>query len=369
MLTRFDVPHECRVVSAHRTPDWMTRIRQDGRSAGPGSDHRRRRRRGAPAGHGRGAHAAAGAGRAGAEPRACKGSTRCCRSCRCPAECPWRRWPSARPEPPTPPCWPSAFWPSAARNCARSCKPSASEQRRSVLGERCRDAADFAGRDGRRIGQRPTRPHVRHCRAAHGLSRAHVFSPERRHADRPGRRRAKSTPPTKISTRVRRVRPKGRRGDVRVREHPGRRSTKRRAELRRCARRRSVLHIDPASPAREDVSLREPAFRSRRFAAVRSPDELPRGAAELGTPAVLKTAGWGYDGKGQTKIGSPAEADGGLAERWRPTKPCSRRWSISSANCRLSWRAGYDGAMADYGRDRQHARQPYSRRLGRRRPR
>ncbi len=23
MLTRFDVPHECRVVSAHRTPDWM----------------------------------------------------------------------------------------------------------------------------------------------------------------------------------------------------------------------------------------------------------------------------------------------------------------------------------------------------------
>src|SRR5688572_11739086 len=23
MLTRFDVPHECRVVSAHRTPAWM----------------------------------------------------------------------------------------------------------------------------------------------------------------------------------------------------------------------------------------------------------------------------------------------------------------------------------------------------------
>jgi 5-(carboxyamino)imidazole ribonucleotide mutase len=24
MLTRFDVPHECRIVSAHRTPAWMT---------------------------------------------------------------------------------------------------------------------------------------------------------------------------------------------------------------------------------------------------------------------------------------------------------------------------------------------------------
>ena len=23
MLTRFDVPHECRIVSAHRTPDWL----------------------------------------------------------------------------------------------------------------------------------------------------------------------------------------------------------------------------------------------------------------------------------------------------------------------------------------------------------
>src|ERR1700745_3737191 len=24
ILTQFDVPHECRIVSAHRTPDWLT---------------------------------------------------------------------------------------------------------------------------------------------------------------------------------------------------------------------------------------------------------------------------------------------------------------------------------------------------------
>ena len=24
MLTRLDIPHECRIVSAHRTPEWLT---------------------------------------------------------------------------------------------------------------------------------------------------------------------------------------------------------------------------------------------------------------------------------------------------------------------------------------------------------
>ena len=33
MLTRFGVPHECHVVSAHRTPDWMARIRHGRRGA------------------------------------------------------------------------------------------------------------------------------------------------------------------------------------------------------------------------------------------------------------------------------------------------------------------------------------------------
>jgi 5-(carboxyamino)imidazole ribonucleotide synthase len=36
--------------------------------------------------------------------------------------------------------------------------------------------------------------------------------------------------------------------------------------------------------------------------------ELESALQELGTPAVLKTAGWGYDGKGQKKINSLSEA-------------------------------------------------------------
>ena len=46
-LTKFGVPHECRVLSAHRTPHADGGIRRPGRIARHGSDHRRRRRRGA----------------------------------------------------------------------------------------------------------------------------------------------------------------------------------------------------------------------------------------------------------------------------------------------------------------------------------
>ena len=49
VLTQFEVPHEVRVVSAHRTPDWLTEYARGRRSPGPAGDHRRRRRRRPPA--------------------------------------------------------------------------------------------------------------------------------------------------------------------------------------------------------------------------------------------------------------------------------------------------------------------------------
>ncbi|HYY59004.1 MAG TPA: 5-(carboxyamino)imidazole ribonucleotide synthase [Pyrinomonadaceae bacterium] len=60
--------------------------------------------------------------------------------------------------------------------------------------------------------------------------------------------------------------------------------------------------------------LREKTFLTRAgypvtpFRHVRSLEDLRAGLGELGSPAVLKTAGFGYDGKGQTKISSPDEA-------------------------------------------------------------
>jgi 5-(carboxyamino)imidazole ribonucleotide mutase len=34
MLTRFGVPHECRIVSAHRTPDWLRQFATEAESRG-----------------------------------------------------------------------------------------------------------------------------------------------------------------------------------------------------------------------------------------------------------------------------------------------------------------------------------------------
>ena len=87
MLTQFGVPHECRVVSAHRTPAWMAEFAA------------RRRGRGLEviiAGAGGAAHLP---GMVAAhtllpvlgvpvQSHALTGSTRCCRSCRCPAAIP-----------------------------------------------------------------------------------------------------------------------------------------------------------------------------------------------------------------------------------------------------------------------------------------
>lgn len=44
------------------------------------------------------------------------------------------------------------------------------------------------------------------------------------------------------------------------------------------------------------------------FAAVRSLSELESGLAALDTPAILKTAAFGYDGKGQARVDAPSAA-------------------------------------------------------------
>ncbi len=64
---------------------------------------------------------------------------------------------------------------------------------------------------------------------------------------------------------------------------------------------------------REKTYLSEHGFPVVPFVPVRSLEELQAALGRLGTPAVLKTAGWGYDGKGQCKLASPAEA----AKAWQ----------------------------------------------------
>jgi 5-(carboxyamino)imidazole ribonucleotide synthase len=60
---------------------------------------------------------------------------------------------------------------------------------------------------------------------------------------------------------------------------------------------------------REKTFLRDHGFPVAPFHVVRTLEELRLALHRVGCPAVLKTAGWGYDGKGQVKIETPDHAD------------------------------------------------------------
>ncbi len=57
----------------------------------------------------------------------------------------------------------------------------------------------------------------------------------------------------------------------------------------------------------EKALARELGAMTAEFRAVHSLDELEQAVASLGLPAILKTTRFGYDGKGQAKITSPAD--------------------------------------------------------------
>jgi 5-(carboxyamino)imidazole ribonucleotide synthase len=79
----------------------------------------------------------------------------------------------------------------------------------------------------------------------------------------------------------------------------------------------SVLHTTQ-NRLREKNFLAQSGFPITRFRHVTSVESLRDALAEIGYPAILKTAGFGYDGKGQARIGSDADIESlapALAER------------------------------------------------------
>ncbi len=70
----------------------------------------------------------------------------------------------------------------------------------------------------------------------------------------------------------------------------------------------SVLHTTQHR-LREKTFLCQNGFPTTPFATVHSLGDLSSAIQRIGCPAVLKTAGFGYDGKGQTKIASLAEGE------------------------------------------------------------
>jgi 5-(carboxyamino)imidazole ribonucleotide synthase len=67
----------------------------------------------------------------------------------------------------------------------------------------------------------------------------------------------------------------------------------------------AVLHI-AQQRAREKAFLAERGFPVTPFASIRDEGDLETAIRAVGTPAVLKTASFGYDGKGQVKVTTPA---------------------------------------------------------------
>ena len=85
-----------------------------------------------------------------------------------------------------------------------------------------------------------------------------------------------------------------------------------------------VLHTTQ-NRLREKTCLQNAGLPVTPFAPVRSAVDIDEAVAAVGLPAVLKTASWGYDGKGQLRVASHQQAcqawqslGGGEAvlERW-----------------------------------------------------
>ena len=99
---------------------------------------------------------------------------------------------------------------------------------------------------------------------------------------------------------------------------------------------------------REKTFLRSAGFPVTPFAAIHNVVELERALVELGCPAVLKTAGWGYDGKGQVKINHAGEA----AAAWATVKTeeaVLEAWVTYEQEVSVVAARGLDGGVADFG--------------------
>ena len=109
----------------------------------------------------------------------------------------------------------------------------------------------------------------------------------------------------------------------------------------------AVLHI-AQNRKREKEFLRGHGFPCAPFRLVQSLAELHTAVAEIGMPSILKTAGFGYDGKGQVRLRAASE----VAAAWE---------TLGGAECVLEGfveferevsvvaARGMDGAFAHYG--------------------
>lgn len=99
---------------------------------------------------------------------------------------------------------------------------------------------------------------------------------------------------------------------------------------------------------REKTFLNAAGFPVTPFAVVRSVGELHSALDQLGLPAVLKTAGWGYDGKGQIKIVGYDQA-GAAWEALATSEAVLEAWVDFDCEVSVVAARGIDGRVTDFG--------------------
>ncbi|MGH9769973.1 MAG: 5-(carboxyamino)imidazole ribonucleotide synthase [Blastocatellia bacterium] len=109
----------------------------------------------------------------------------------------------------------------------------------------------------------------------------------------------------------------------------------------------SVLHTTQ-NRLREKTFLRDHGFPITPFKTVNSLDDLKAGLNEFGYPAVLKTAGFGYDGKGQTKITSPGQAEAALTFAGKQ-EMVLEAWVDFALELSVIGARGIDGSFTHWG--------------------
>jgi 5-(carboxyamino)imidazole ribonucleotide synthase len=108
-----------------------------------------------------------------------------------------------------------------------------------------------------------------------------------------------------------------------------------------------VLHV-AQHRLREKTFLRDAGLPVTPFAAVRSRADLDAALAALGTPAVLKAAAWGYDGKGQVRIDTAADAEQAWA-RLGTDEAILEAYIEFEREISVVAARGVDGSYVDYG--------------------
>ncbi len=108
-----------------------------------------------------------------------------------------------------------------------------------------------------------------------------------------------------------------------------------------------VLHTTQ-NRLREKTFLSNNGFPVTPFRHIKSVDDLRKAVEELGLPCILKTAGFGYDGKGQNKITTADDIEAAFATL-NGSDAVLEAFVDFEKEVSVVWARGRDGTFAHYG--------------------